>query len=128
MRGTVVLLGGHGSNAVYAEHLRANGLLVYEATSPTDVQALAPEVIVTVFSGDSSPSAIRELRSWVDHATSIIVASSPEDRQAAHDAGADSVMLMPALPGEILYEVQRALILRRSGRRLPSTRDPRAEQ
>ena len=34
------------------------------------------------------------------------------------EAGADSVLLMPVLPGEVLYEVQRALILRRSGRRL----------
>src|SRR5688572_21087400 len=123
MRGTVVLLGGHESHAVYAEHLRANGLLVYEAVSPTDVQAIAPDVIVTVFSGNTSPSAIRDLRSRVDHATSIIVASSRGDRQAAHEAGADSVLLMPAPPGEILYEVQRALILRRSGRRLPQNRD-----
>jgi hypothetical protein len=34
-------------------------------------------------------------------------------------AGADSVLLMPAPPDEVLYEIQRALILRRSGRRLP---------
>ena len=119
MRGTVVLLGGHGSQAVYAEPLRANGLLVYEAASPTDVQSIAPDVVVTVFSGDSSPSAIRDLRNRVDHATSIIVVSSREGRQTAHDAGADSVLLMPASPDELLYEVQRALILRRSGRRLP---------
>jgi len=119
MRGTVLLLGDQDWHVPYTEHLRAQGLLVYGVASPADLQTIAPDVVVTMFSRDSSPSLIRDLRNQIDHATSIIVACSREDRHAAHEAGADSVLLMPALPDEILYEVQRALILRRSGRRLP---------
>ena len=122
MRGTVLLLADQDSCAEYTESLRANGLLVHEAANPADADTIIPDVVVTVFSRDSNPSLIRELRSRVDHATSIIVVSSAagrEDQDAARRAGADSVLSMPALPDEILYEVQRALILRRSGRRLP---------
>ena len=122
MRGTVLLLAGEDLGAVYTEHLRANGLLVYEAAHPEDADLIAPDVVVTVWSRDGSPSVIRELRNRLDQATSIIVvstATSREDRRAAHEAGADSVLRMPAPAGEVLYEVQRALILRRSGRRLP---------
>ena len=112
MRGTVLLLAGLDSCAVYAEHLRANGLLVYGVARPEDalrqVDIIAPEVVVTVFSRNSSPSVIRDLRNRVDHATSIIVASSREDRRAAHGAGADSVLLMPVLPDNVLYKGSRA--------------------
>src|SRR5688572_26932546 len=121
MRGTVLLLAGERSYAPYTEHLRANGLLVFEAARPEEVDTVAPDVVVTVFSPDSGSSLIRDLRNRVDHATSIIVISSTtghEDRRAAHRAGADSVLMAPP-PDEVVYEVQRALILRRSGRRLP---------
>jgi DNA-binding response OmpR family regulator len=126
MRGTVLLLAGEDSYAVDTEHLRAHGLLVYEAARPDEADRIAPDVVVTVLSGNSSPSVIRELRTRVDHATSIIVvapAASREDRDAARGAGADSILPMPAQPGDVLYEVQRALILRRSGRRLPHNRE-----
>jgi DNA-binding response OmpR family regulator len=126
MRGTVLLLAGRDSSGVYAEPLRANGLLVYEVERREDANWIVPDVVVTLLSENSSPSVIRELRNWVDHATSIIVvsrAAGEADRDAAHRAGADSVMRMPVLPGDLLYEVQRALILRRSGRRLPQNRE-----
>ena len=119
MRGTVLLLGGQDSYAPYTDHLRANGLLVHQVASPEGADTIAPDVVLAVFSRNSSPTVIRELRNRVDSATSIIAVSSREDREAAHDAGADLVLLMPVPPDKILYEIQRALILRRSGRRLP---------
>jgi DNA-binding response OmpR family regulator len=125
MRGTVLLLAGPDWSVVYAEQLRENGLRVYELPRPEDalrqVDAIGPDVVVAVYSGSTDPAAIRELRGRVDHATSIIaiLATGREDCTPALGAGADSVLLMPAPPGEVLYEVQRALILRRSGRRLP---------
>jgi DNA-binding response OmpR family regulator len=125
MRGTVLLLASQDSCAEYTASLRANGLLVHETANPADADVIILDVVVTVFSRDSSPTVIRELRSRVDHATSIIVVSSAagrEDHDAARRAGADSVLSMPA-PDEVLYEVQRALILRRSGRRLPQSRE-----
>ena len=129
MRGTVLLLAGQDWSAVYAEQLRESGLMVYQLPRPEDalrqVDAIGPDVVVAVCSGGSDPAVIRELRGRVDHATSIIaiLATSREDRDPAFGAGADSVLPMPAPPGEVLYEVQRALILRRSGRRLPRNRE-----
>jgi hypothetical protein len=54
-----------------------------------------------------------------DRATSIIVASVPEERDAARNEGADSFLPNSAPAADLLYEIHRALILRRSGRRLP---------
>lgn len=123
MRGRVLLLDTEDSRAVYAEYFRANRLLVSEAARLEDALKQAdlvpPDVIVTVFAPHNGPSVVRELRSRVDHATSIIVASGREDCEQAHEAGADSFLLKSAHPSKVLYEVHRALILRRSGRRLP---------
>ena len=84
MRGTVLLLAGQDLGAVYTDHLRANGLLVYEAAASGRCGPIVPDVVVTVFSGNGSPSVIRELRNRVDQATSIIVVS----RQPAAKTGA----------------------------------------
>ena len=137
MRGTVLLLAGEDWSAEYADHLRGNGLMVYELHRPEDalrkVETVVPDVIVAVCSGSDDPATLRELRDRVDRATSIIalVTASTASRSSAAsgtshadatpvlEAGADSVLPMPAPPAEVLYEVQRALILRRSGRRLP---------
>ena len=132
MRGTVLLLAGVDWSADYADHLRGNGLMVYELHRPEDalrkVETVVPDVIVAVCSGSDDPAAIRELRNRVDRATSIIaivmasaVSGTSTDASPVLEAGADSVLLMQAPPDEVLYEVQRALILRRSGRRLPRT-------
>jgi hypothetical protein len=40
------------------------------------------------------------------------------DREAARSAGADLFLLGSALPSALVFEVHRALILRRTGRRL----------
>jgi CheY-like chemotaxis protein len=40
------------------------------------------------------------------------------DRETARAAGADTYLMRPALPSALVFDVQRALILRRSGRRL----------
>jgi DNA-binding NarL/FixJ family response regulator len=74
---------------------------------------------VAVLSGHDSPSIVPGLRRLADYATSIIVASVLEEREAAREAGADSFLLNSAPPTDLLHEIRRALILRRSGRRLP---------
>jgi DNA-binding NarL/FixJ family response regulator len=123
MQGTVLLLTSEGSLPVDIDVWRAQGLIVYHCHKPADAltrfQQIAPDVIVALLSGHESPSLLPELRGLADHATSIIVASVHEQREAARKAGADSFLLTSAPPSDLLYEVHRALILRRSGRRLP---------
>ena len=123
MRGTVLLLETDRSLLVDVDLLRANELIVYHcrelANALTQFQHKAPDVVVAVLSGHNSPSIVPGLRDLADYATSIIVASVPEEREAARKAGADSFLLNSAPPTDLLYEIRRALILRRSGRRLP---------
>ena len=123
MRGTVLLLNSDSSLLVDVDLLRANGLIVYQCQEPAHAvkqfHDVAPDVVVAVLSADTRPSIITELRGVADHATSIIVASVSEQREAARHGGADSFLLNSARPSDLLYEIQRALILRRSGRRLP---------
>ena len=120
MQGTVLLL---TSDRSLVDVLRAQGLIVYHCDEPADaltrLQETAPDVIVALPSGHESPSLLPELRRLAEHATSILVASAPEQRDAAREAGADSFVLNSAPPVDLLYEIHRALILRRSGRRLP---------
>jgi DNA-binding NarL/FixJ family response regulator len=125
MRGTVLLLERDRSLLVDVDLLRANELIVYHchelanALKQFQHMAMAPDVVVAVLSGHDSPSIVPGLRGLADYATSIIVASVPEEREAARKAGADSFLLNSASPADLLYEIRRALILRRSGRRLP---------
>ncbi len=111
------------SSLVDLDLLRANELIVHQyhelANALQQLQHLAPDVVVAVVSGHDSPSIVAGLRGLADYATSIIVASTPEEREAARKAGADSFLLNSAPPADLLYEIRRALILRRSGRRLP---------
>jgi DNA-binding NarL/FixJ family response regulator len=121
MRGTVLLLESDKSQV--ADLLRAQGLIVYHsrelAHALKHFEHVAPEVLVVMVSARGSESIVSELRGLADHAASIIVASVPEQREAARMAGADSFLPNSAPPTDLLYQVQRALILRRSGRRLP---------
>lgn len=123
MQGTVLLVTSDRPPLVDVDALRAQGLIVHHCHEPahalTQFGQIAPDVIVALLSGDESPSLLPELRGLADHATSIIVASVPEQREAARKAGADSFLLRSAPPSDLLYEIHRALILRRSGRRLP---------
>jgi DNA-binding response OmpR family regulator len=123
MRGTVLLLESDTSLLVDVDLLRVNELIVYRCHDLANAlklfQRVAPEVVVAVLSGHDSRSTVPGLRSLADYATSIIVASVPEEREAAREAGADSFLLTSAPPADLLYEIRRALILRRSGRRLP---------
>jgi DNA-binding response OmpR family regulator len=122
MRGTVLLLDSGDARAPYADYFRAHGLIVYETTRPEDalkqLDTVTPDVIVTTFGRSIPSSVIGELRTSVDAATSIIVTSADEGREQARKAGADSFLLNSARLSEVLYEIHRALILRRSGRRL----------
>ena len=123
MRGTVLLLESDRSLLVDVDLLRANELIVFHchelANALKQFQQMAPDVVVAVLSDHDSPSIIPSLRGLVDYATSIIVGSLPQEREAASKAGADSFLLNSASPADLLYEIRRALILRRSGRRLP---------
>lgn len=118
MRGVVLLLDADGT--VEPDMLRAEGLFVLEAADPAHALAcledVAPDVIVAVLSQDESPRVIADFRASADYATSIIVlGSEPRQRAAARQAGADAFILASA---DLLYEIHKALILRRSGRRL----------
>jgi DNA-binding NarL/FixJ family response regulator len=123
MRGTVLLLESDRSGLVDVDLLRANELIVHHchelANALQRFQHMTPDVVVAVLSGHDSPSIVPGLRRLADYATSIIVASVLEEREAAREAGADSFLLNSAPPTDLLHEIRRALILRRSGRRLP---------
>jgi DNA-binding response OmpR family regulator len=123
MHGTVLVLNHDKSLLVDVDLLRVNGLVVYPCDDLADalrqLQHTSADVIVAVLSPDDEPATIPPLRDLADDATSIIVASVPEQRDAARQAGADSFLVNSARPADLLYEIHRALILRRSGRRLP---------
>jgi two-component system, cell cycle response regulator DivK len=134
--GTVLVVNGLDGREMYGDFLRANGLVVAEAASPeaafVHLDTIDPHVVVTDFvfarSAFDGPACLRALRPRVDRATSIIVVSGyarQDDRDRAHGAGADLYLIKPALPTAVLYEVRRALILRRSGRRLGWNWGPR---
>lgn len=126
MRGTVLLLQSDQSWLVDVDVLHANGLIVYRCHEPADaleeVQRLAPDVVVAVLAAHDPVSIVPDLRDLADPATSIIVVSGAAQRDAAGTTGADSFVLSSAQPADLLYEIHRALILRRSGRRLSWTR------
>ena len=128
--GTVLLVNSFDGREMYADYLRANALIVSDADTPEralrNLDTVDPHVVVTDFvfvqSRYDGAGFLRALRPRVDGATSIIVVSAfarQEDRDEARAAGADLYLVKPALPATVLYEVRRALILRRSGRRLP---------
>ena len=123
MRGTVLLLKREGALPVDVDLLRVNGLMVYDcdelAGAVAQLRHVSPDVVVVVLSASDSASIVTALRSLVDRDTSVIAMSVPEQREAARDGGADSFLLNSAQPSDLLYEIHRALILRRSGRRLP---------
>jgi len=127
--GTVLLVNSFDGREMYADYLRSNAMIVSDADTPEralrNLETLDPHVVVTDFvfeqSGYDGPGFLRALRSRVDGATSIIVVSGfarQIDREEARAAGADVYLVKPALPATVLYEVRRALLLRRSGRRL----------
>lgn len=130
MGGIVLYVNSDDGRVAYSNVLRERGLAVLEATLPEDALGLLdthqPDVIVTdmVFRDSliDGLAFVRQVRSRSDEATSIVVLSRyvrADDREDARAAGADIYLMKPALPTALLFEVQRALILRRSGRRLP---------
>jgi DNA-binding NarL/FixJ family response regulator len=122
MRGTVLLLTTDESLLIDVDLWRANGLTVYQCHEPADAlkqfQRVAPDVVVAMVAADDNVSIVPDLRDLADPATSIIVVSVSAHREAAGKTGADSFLLNGATPADLLYEIHRALILRRSGRRL----------
>ena len=129
MTGTVLLVNSFDGREMYAEYFRAHSLVVHDVARPEDALALLTgtpcDVLITdlrfLDSALDGTGFIREARSRVDHTVSIIVVTGLvrcEDREQARAAGADRYLVTPALPRAVLYEVKRALLLRRSGRRL----------
>ena len=129
-RGTVLFVNSYDGCEVYLDLLRDRGHTTLHATRPQDALRLltsyVPDVVVTdiVFaqSAIDGPAFIRDVRARADDATSIVVLSRyvrAADREDAHAAGADLFLTTPAVPAAVLFEVHRALILRRGGRRLP---------
>jgi len=131
MASALVVFGYNDTREVYGQFLRHQGLIVYEASHPSVAlgeileTGIAPDVVICDgrFADPKvdAVSFVSQLRSRLDAATSIIVVSGlmrEEDREPFRVAGADLFLLMPALPSALMYEVKRALILRRSGRRL----------
>jgi hypothetical protein len=120
MRGTVLLLASDPSPIIDVDLLRANGLTVYRSQELTEAlkqfEHIAPDVVVVATHDIAS---VTSLRREFDYATSIIVASDDRFRDAARSCGADSFLVADAPPTDLIYEIHRALILRRSGRRLP---------
>ena len=118
MRGVVLLVDRDGT--IDPEPLREAGLRVYQAadwqTALDRLQEVAPDAVIVA----GETSALAELRRGAGYATSIIVVGRNQDPpETLRAAGADSC-LSPS--GDLLYEIHRALILRRSGRRLPWNR------
>ena len=128
--GRVLLVNSFDDRDIYADLLQEHGHTVIQAAIPEQALQLLderdpPDVIVTdmVFDGSAitGPSFISEIRVRVDEATSIIVLTGykrAEDRSAARAAAADLFLTKPPAPSAVVFEVHRALILRRSGRRL----------
>ena len=77
-------------------------------------RGLPADVVVVSVSLESE--SVDQLRRRTDHATSIIIVGRDDgERDSARRSGADSFLLATA---DVLYEIHRALILRRSGRPL----------
>lgn len=121
MRGTVLLLDSTRSLQEAAELFRGAGLVVHRCDDPAEAlnqfDSAGADVVVVASPGE--PSVVGSLRDRADYATSILVTSDIAQRDGARAAGADAFMPSPAAPADLLYEIHRALILRRSGRRLP---------
>jgi DNA-binding NarL/FixJ family response regulator len=126
---TVLFVDGSEDSRAYIDALSDRRLRVVHAARPEDaLHSLArelPDVVVTnvVFADTAIGAAefIRDLRTRVDAATSILVLTQYgrlADRESAAAAGADLFLTRSAPPAALVFEVHRALILRRSGRRL----------
>jgi CheY-like chemotaxis protein len=126
--GTVLFVNSDEGCHRYVDALRDRGYTTLHALRPEDALRVLtshlPDAVVTdiVFAESSIKGLafIRDIRLRVDDATSIVVLSRyvrADDREEARAAGADLFLVTPA-PTAVLFEVQRALILRRGGRRL----------
>jgi CheY-like chemotaxis protein len=122
MRGTVLLLDARRSRRL-ADPGRVHHLIVHEVTDLAEalerLRTTEMDVVVAVLSGHDTSAVVQALRNEADPATSIIVSANLEERERARAAGADSFLPSSASSNDLLYEIHRALILRRSSRRLP---------
>lgn len=132
---TVLLVSSLDARDLDAEYLRAHELRVCYASGPDEalrcLDAVEVDVALVDLPFGGSPAIdttfLRTLRDQLDDAVSIVVVSRymrETDRCGARSAGADCFLTRPVSPAAILNEVRRALILRRTGRRLPWTPGP----
>lgn len=121
MRGTVLLLDSTRSLQAAADIFRGAGLVVHHCEDAAEAlnQFDRGGADVVVLASPAVQSIVGAFRDRADHATTILVTSRLEQRDVARDAGADAFLPSSAPPADLLYEIHRALILRRSGRRLP---------
>ena|SRR5687767_3083769 len=120
MRGTVLVVDPGQTGIVNVEELRAEGLIVHEVNDLRQALTLAsdlgPDVVVAVFSSAEDLSCLGGLRTSLDYAVSILVVGLTEShRESARHLGADALV---GPSSDLADEIHRALILRRSGRRL----------
>jgi two-component system, cell cycle response regulator DivK len=127
--GQVLLVNNFDDREMYAEYLRDAGLIVHAVADPAVALGLLPAICCDVVITDlvfapgamSGTAFMREIRARVDPSTSIIVVSGcvrQEDREEARQAGGDLFLIKPALPSAVLFEVRRALTLRKQGCRI----------
>ena len=122
MRGTVLLVDVEHTGLVDGAELRAKGLVVHEASDVPQALNRAsdhdPDVVVVVLPPDDCATFAEQLRTHLDYGVSIIVVAMAESqRELAKRSGGDAFIVATA---DLSYEIHRALILRRSGRRLTS--------
>jgi DNA-binding response OmpR family regulator len=129
-RGCILFVNGGEGCQLYIDALSQGHFTVIHARRPEDALTWlttdCPDIVVTDLAfADTAVTGtafIREVRARMDDAVSILVLSQylrVADRNSAREAGADLFLMKPVLPTALVFEVQRALILRRSGRRLP---------
>ena len=127
--GCVLFVNSSEGCQLYIDALSDGHFTVIHAVRPEDaltwLTTERPDIVVTDLAFADTAMAgtafIREVRARLDDALSIVVLSQylrVADRNSAREAGADLFLMKPALPTALVFEVQRALIFRRGGRRL----------
>jgi CheY-like chemotaxis protein len=116
---SVLLIDGFADEAeMYADYLRASGLVAYVSSEPDEAIELAryiiPSVVVTRLrqpgrmSGHDIARCLRDEDVTRDVPILMITTSiNPADRKTAFHAGCDQVLVLPVLPDAFLAEIRR---------------------
>jgi DNA-binding response OmpR family regulator len=116
---SVLLIDGFADEAeMYADYLRASGLVVYVSGEPDEAIELASDVVPSVIvtrlrqpgrmSGHDITRCLRDRDLTRDVSILMITTSiDPADRETAFHAGCDQVLVLPVLPDTLLAEIRR---------------------